>query len=237
MPMARRRLNTTKLEIIQLATQMFLEKGFSETSAKAIAEELEISTGNLTFHFPTKEHLLAVMVRGLCEFQRRTMQHATQEGATSLLAVCMEMAVMASSSEENPIAKDLYISAYSHPMPLEIIRQNDQARAKTVFAEYCPDWTEEQFRDAEILVSGIEYATLMTTADSAPLEARIRSALNSMMMIYEVPEEIRETKIAKVLAMDYRALGERVFDEFLAYTQGLTEADIEELLQPKSEVA
>ena len=53
--MARRRANTTKLEIIQVATQMFMERGFTETSAKAVSDKLDISTGNLTFHFPTKE--------------------------------------------------------------------------------------------------------------------------------------------------------------------------------------
>lgn len=229
--MARRRVNTTKLDIIQVATRMFLEKGFSVTSAKAIADELEISTGNLTFHFPTKEHLLAVLVRMLCSFQQYTMERAAEEGATSLLALCLELMVMACSSEDNPIAKDLYLSAYSHPMSLDIIRQNDKERAKRVFAEYCPDWTDAQFCEAEILVSGIEYATLMTTESSAPLETRIRGALDSVMMIYQVPEEIREKKIAKVLAMDFKSISERVFDEFLHYTLQLTDEDIEELLE------
>lgn len=47
----------TKIEIIQVETRMFLEKGCSATSIKAISNELEMSTGNLTFHFPTKEPL------------------------------------------------------------------------------------------------------------------------------------------------------------------------------------
>ncbi len=230
--MARRRVNTTKLDIIQVATRMFLEKGVSETSAKAVADALEISTGNLTFHFPTKEHLVAVLVKKLCLFQQQMMKRYAQEGAGSVLSVCLELAAMASSSEQNPVAKDVYLSAYSHPMAMDIIRHNDKERAKAVFGCYCPDWTDEQFQEAEILVSGIEYATLMTTADSATLEMRIRGALNSIMLIYNVPEEIREDKIAKVLALDYKDIGNRVFEEFLHYTAQLTEDDIEELLQP-----
>ena len=41
--------------------------------------------------------------------------------------------------------------------------KNDAERSKEVFKDYCPDWTDENFAEAEVLVSGIEYATLMTT--------------------------------------------------------------------------
>ena len=57
------RVNTTKYEIIQLATKQILEKGYSATTPRAICEELELSTGNLTYYFPTKEHILAVLVQ------------------------------------------------------------------------------------------------------------------------------------------------------------------------------
>ena len=40
--MARRRVNTTKLEIIQTATRMFLKNGYSATSIKAIANALDM---------------------------------------------------------------------------------------------------------------------------------------------------------------------------------------------------
>ena len=52
--MARMKTNSTKTEIVRVATRMFLEKGFTNTSVKMISDELGISTGNLTFHFPSK---------------------------------------------------------------------------------------------------------------------------------------------------------------------------------------
>ena len=45
----------TKIEIVTEATKQFLEKGYSNTTVSAIAKELEMSQGNLTFHFSTKE--------------------------------------------------------------------------------------------------------------------------------------------------------------------------------------
>lgn len=235
--MSRRRMNTTKMEIIQVAMKKFLENGFSNTSAKSICKELDISTGNLTFYFPTKEHLLAVLVEMLCGFQWKMMEQLTDEGNSSLLAICLELPAMAAICEENEIAKDFYISAYSHPMTLEIIRRSDEDKAKEVFREYCPGWTDEGYAEAESLVSGIEFATLMTTSDAAPLDVRISGALNSILMIYNVPEEIRSMKVEKILAMDYRSIGRRILKEFKKYVEEVNEQALDDLIRKRSKAA
>ena len=185
----------TRIEIIQVATKKFLTNGYSATSIKAISDELMMSTGNLTFYFPTKEHLLAEFVELLCKFQQRMMEEETEEGYSSLMAMCLELTAMASMCEKNEVIRDFYLASYSSPMALQIIRQNDAERAKVVFADTCGDWTDEQFLEAETLVSGIEYATLMKTENSASLETRIAGALNYIMMIYGIPEETRKMKI------------------------------------------
>lgn len=227
--MARRKVNTTKYEIISLATKLFLEKGYSNTSPRMICDELDLSTGNLTYYFHTKEHLLAVLVEMLCDFQWKMMQNVVDEGHTSILALCLEVATMAAMCEDDEIAKDFYICAYSHPLTLGIIRENDSKRARLVFGEYCDNWSDEQFAEAETLVSGIEYATLMTTDDSAALDVRIAGAVNNILSIYNVPEEIRKIKIEKVLKMDYHAIGKRILKEFKDYVHKTNEHIFEEL--------
>lgn len=228
--MARIRVNTTKMEIVQVATKMFLEKGYTSTSIKSICDELQISTGNLTFYFPTKEHILAELVEMLCNFQRKIMYDIVKEGNTSLAALCLELATMAAMCEEDEILKDFFLSSYSHPLTLEIIRKNDAERAQMVFKEYCPDWDEQDYVEAEILVSGIEYATLMTTDDSLPLEVRISGALNNIMTTYNVPEEVRKAKIAKILSLDYHEIGRRIVIEFKEYVNKVNKNAFEELL-------
>ncbi len=229
--MARRRVNTTKHEIVQLATKLFLQIGYSATTPKLICDELDISTGNLTYYFPAKDHLLAVLVEMLCTFQQNSVKDTVETGKTSLFAVCMELATMAVMSEESEIAKDLFIAAYSSPLCLEIIRRNDNERAKYIYGKFCPDWTEEQFVEAETLVSGVEYATMMTTPDSAPLETRIIGALNNIMQIYNVPQEIRRAKIQKVLSTDYRTIGKNVLNKFRRFVEQTNEQTLEELLK------
>ena len=228
--MAMQKSVKTRFEIIQTATRMVWEKGYSRTSIKMIAKELDVSTGNLTYYFPTKEHLLYVIVDDLCEFQRKLIADEAKEGISTVLGVCLEMMTMASACESNPIAKDFFISSYQSPMTLKLIRENDTERSKEVYKDYCKGWTDEDFTEAEILVSGIEYATLMSLDENVSLEKRISGALDKILIIYGVPEDIRKTKIKKALSFDYKNMGERIFKEFKEYVDKTTEEAFEQML-------
>lgn len=221
----------TKLEIIQVASKMFLEKGYSNTSIKMICDELEMSPGNVTFYFRTKEHLLAELVDILCNFQRKMMEKEADEGVSSVMAMCLELSTMVVMCEEDENVKEFLFSAYTSPMGLDIIRNNDAQKAKEVFKDYCPDWTDDQFVEAEVLASGVEYATLMTTEDVLPIEIRISGALNNILGIYQVPEEMRKIKINKVLSMDYRKIGRRVLRNFKKYVEQANEQALIDLLK------
>ena len=214
---ATKKSSITKYEIIKTAIQLFFEKGYSAVSPNVIAKTLNMSTGNLTYYYPTKEHLLAVLVDDLCEFQWKLIEEVVEDGISSVMAVCLELMSMASACENNPVAKDFFISSYQSPVTLKIIRENDTERSKEVYKEYCKEWTDEQFEEAEILVSGIEYATLMSLDEHVSLETRISGALDKILYVYNVPEEIRKNKIQKALSYDYKYIGERVFKEFVEF--------------------
>ena len=231
----RKKINSTKLEILQVANRMFLERGFSKTTAHAICDELEISTGNLTYHFPGKEDILAVLVEMLCQFQWDMLKREMNDGKTSLLALCMELTAMAAMSDESEIAKDFYLALYSHPRTLEIAIRNDKERAKIVLADYTKDWTEDRFRMTQTMVSGIEYTTLMTTEKALSLEQRIEGSLDGVMKLYDIPEEIRKEKLAKIMAMDYRGIGRKMLQEFIEYVENATEEIIEAALKKLAE--
>jgi len=120
----------TRYEILQCATKLFLEKGYTGAYVTTIAKTLQISTGNLTFWFPTKEHILAELVRELCAFQVKVEESGAQQEGDFLKAYLFELVMFASVCEENPNIKDLVVSAYTHPLSLGVIRANDTKRAK-----------------------------------------------------------------------------------------------------------
>jgi hypothetical protein len=159
------------------------------------------------------------------------MEQEAGEGISSILAICLELTAMAGACEDDPVIRDFFISSYTSPMCLEIIRQNDAKRAKEVFRDYRPDWTDTQFLEAELLVSGIEYATLMTTATYIPFETRISGALNNILGIYGIPEETRNVKLKKVFAMDYRNIGKQAIAEFKEFVSSANEQALHQLLK------
>lgn len=214
-----RKSKLIKHEIIKTATAMFLEVGYSKTSPQMIAKELGISTGNLTYHFPTKEHLLSVLVEMLCEFQEKLLEYEADKGLSSNMSMCIELMTVAAACEENEVARDFFVSTFQSPMCLDFLRKSHVERAKRIFAEQCKDWSDEQFIEAEILIQGIDYATIISNNASLPLDMRISGALNQILSIYNVPEDIRKEKIGKVLALDCRGLGKRVLNEFKEYVE------------------
>ena len=220
----------TKLEIVKTATRLIWEKGYSDMSTRMVAAELDISVGNITYYYPSKDDLLSILVNSLCKFQRKLIEDEAEDGISSVMAVCLELMTMASACESNPIAKDFFISSYQSPVTLKIIRENDTERSKEVYKEYCKGWTNEQFEEAEILVSGIEYATLMSLDEHVSLETRISGALDKILIIYGVPEALRKTKVQKALSYDYKHIGERIFKEFKEYVDKTTEETFDQML-------
>lgn len=217
--MGRRRRRSTKYEILQCATKLFLEKGYTMAYVKTIANALEISTGNLTFHFPTKEHILAELVKVLCELQKPENESGETE-EQSLVNHLMELAMIASVCEENSSIKDLIMAVYSHPMSLEVIRKNDTKRSMQVYKEYCPEWSEADYIRTENIVSGMEFAMLMTeNTEGIFFEQRISGGLDAIMKLYDIPKETRQRVISDVMASDYRSKGARVFEDFYSFVQ------------------
>ena len=228
-----KKLPDTRLLIIREAARMFVEEGYSKSSISRIAANLDLSLGNITFYFKTKEHLLAVLVDEMLDYQRMMMEEATEEGKSSLLAYCLELTAMTAACEGSELARDFYASSYTSPLTLALVRETDTAKVKEIFAEFCPDFTEEQWTVTENIVSGIEYATIMTREEDVALALQIEKTLDTILYLFGVPPTVREAKIAKVLSMDYRALGERLLTGFPAYVMKINEENLKNSIEKK----
>lgn len=218
--MTDKKMLNTKYEILQCATKLFLEKGYTDAYVTTIAKLLHISTGNLTFHFPTKENILAELVRELCAFQWQSEEREKKEDRTLLTTYILEIVMFAAICVENSNIKDLVVAAYTHSMSLAIIRESDTQRAKRIFKEYCPEWSESDYIQAENIASGIEYAMFRTeNTDEVTFEQRVTSSLNAIMKLYGVPADIRKHTLAEVMSTDYQNKGSRVFEEFCKHVE------------------
>lgn len=209
-----RTATTTRYEIIRVASEFFMSLGYSNTSPKMIAEKLGLSPGNITYYFPTKEHLLTVVVQLLCDFQWKLLEDDVVHGFGSVASFCLETMTVAVACDESEIARDFFVAAFQSELCRNYLRGNHVKRAKKIFREQCGDWTDEQFHQAELFVMGLQYAAIIPTDADIPLKARITAALNHILSIYRVNEETRKNEIEKVLARDCRGIGKRVLQSF-----------------------
>ena len=67
------------------------------------------------------------------------------------------------------------------------------------------------------------------------MELRVGGALQTILTIYNVPKEIREQKIEKVLSMNYKALGLDTLKKFRKYVDQTTEQALLDSLKRKTD--
>ena len=226
-----RTATTTKYEIIQVASKFFMSVGYSNTSPKMIAEELGLSTGNITYYFPTKEQLLLVVVQMLCDFQLKMLEAEANIGIGSVASICLETMTVAVACDESEIARDFFTAAFQSELSRNYLRENHVKRAKKIFAKECSEWTNEQFHQAELLVMGLQYAAIISTNAEISLQTRISGALNQILNIYHIDTKTRQKEIENVLNRDCRGISKRVLEEFISFVVKQNEKNLERMIK------
>lgn len=196
--------------------------GYSNTSPKMIAKELGISTGNITYYFPSKEHLLLVIVELLGDFQWKMLEDEIDKGMGSAASICLETMTVAVACDESEVARDFFTATFQSEMCRNYLRCNHVERAKKIFARECDGWTDEQFHGAELLIMGLQYAAIVPSDAVIPLRERVAGTLDLILSIYNVEAETRKTEIEKVMTRDIRGISKRVFQGFVSFVEKQT---------------
>lgn len=220
---------TRKYDILKVATEFIFSVGYSNTSPRMIAEKLKISTGNITHYFPTKEHLLYTIVEMLCEFQWRMFESSTEKGFSSIGSICMEMMTVATGCEQSEIARHFFSAVFESEMCRNYLRANHIKRSKTIFAKECEGWTDRDFEQAELMVMGLQYSTIVASDADVPLKVKISGALDKVLDIYRVDETVRKREIDKVMNLDYHGISEQVINAFIAYVNRTSNEALDEM--------
>ena len=218
-----RKRGDTRMQIIRTGAKHFIEDGYTKTTMKKISQELDLSPGNITFYFPTKDHLLAVLVNELFDFQNLMIKEAPLGEKSALYVYCLEFIAMVALCSEDEVAKDFYISAYTSPYTLDLIRKNDVIKAKEVFHSFCDGFSEADWMTAETLVSGIEYGAITFSNQQTKLNFVIEKALNSILTLHGVPDDVRAENVNRALSIDYLTLSKRILSEFREYLDKVNE--------------
>ena len=210
-----------QINVIRSTTKLFLKNGYTRTSLKMIEADCGVKVGNITYYFHSKEDLLKVLVEELMDYHASMIDDIHEKDGDKLFAYAMEVTAQIALCESNRSAWDLYSSAYNLPQTYEVIKAWAAEKNYNLFRERLPGWTEHDFKEIEEVASGIELAALKSVCDrSFTLEKKISLFLNSLMMLYQVPEAERKAVIEKVISLDYEQIAKEMFDKFVARLDG-----------------
>lgn len=224
----------TKAEIVQVSCGVFFKNGYSNTCHRELSQALDMSAGNITYYYPTKDHLLAAVTERLCEFRTAQFDKRVADGMAPIEAVCLELAYALAISEENDIARDMYHSMYKSALCWDMLCQYGIERAKRVFAEYCPGLTDEQHAVAASQVVGISFSCSATNRDEAlTLESRIRTLLRGVHLIYNISAKEIQKITDRLLSADYLSRSREEYEAFKSYVTDSNEQRLYDLLRIK----
>lgn len=223
--MARRRhVNTTKAEIIQVGIHLMLEKGFTATTIKEISEILGISKGNITFYFPTKEHLLLELTKEILDFHMKCIETVQQSGYSNLFAYCWEVVAQIGVCEDDEKMRDLYLAVYSHPRTVAMVKEWTANKNYILLKDRMPDWTQERFRLVENVACCIERSALTEPCtESYTFKKKVLLTVDSLLRLYDVEKKEREEVFVQIMQMDYHEIGKVLHRRFAEYTEKTNE--------------
>lgn len=210
-------ISDTEKRILQSAIRLFLKKGYSKTTLKAISDDCGEHLGTITHHFRAKEDMLYYLIQALTEFHGGIIDNCIDNTKDNLYSYATEIAIQIAICETDRTAWDLYYSAYSQFKTFDFIKNWATKEHYNLFKDRLPDWKESDFLEKEHIASGIELAVFYAPCDRYfTLERKISLTLDSMMLLYNISAEERKQTIEKVLKLDCVKIGKEMFTKFVS---------------------
>ncbi len=208
-------LTETEIKIVSSAVKLFLSEGYVNTTFRRIAEDSGMKLGVITYHFRSKEDLLFLLAEELTKCHAEMIEEILDKEGNPLFAYAMEIVAQMYACEKDKRVWDLYHAIYTHLITYEHIKSWASEKNYNLFKNRLPDWTERDFREKEIIASGIELAAIKSFCDkNFTIERKIAVVLDSLLMLYETDKDEREQTIEKILEYDYAEISNRILEEF-----------------------
>ena len=208
---------------LYLAARQFLEKGYTATSLRSLAEEGGFSPSALLRTFGSKENLLCALVDYVLNGQF-TVARALVAGVTEdpVLYYATETTLQLYMAESDEAIRDLYGAVYSLPESSELVRRSvAEKMLGQVFRAYLPEASPADFYQLEIASGSIirGYMTVPCTAEF-PVGQKVRRFLECSLRIYRVPEEKIAEAVRFVERFDYPAIARQTVEAMFARLAG-----------------
>ena len=201
------------------ATRLFLEKGFRNTSAKMICEQVGISPGNLTFWFPSKADILLEFTKKIMSYHTKFIEYNKNKKEENLYTYCLEIVVQIALCEEKENIRDIYYYMYSDPLTMSYLKDWTAQKNLDILGPYLPEWDLKRFRRTANVTCCIERSALAEPCtEEYTLDDKIRLTLTCLLKIYDIEKNARDKVIDEILATDFKKIKSNMLkqlDEYL----------------------
>ena len=172
--------------------------------------------------FGAKENILCELVKYVLNGQfsaaKNLLAGVTEDG---VLYYAAETALQLHMAECSDAVRSLYRSAYSLPLPSELIQRNiSEKLTSVVFRKYLPDASPADFYRLEIASGSVIWGYMTIPCDeSFTIDQKVAYFLDTALRIYRVPDEKIEEAKAFVKQFNYPVIAQQTIDDMLAFLQ------------------
>ena len=186
---SRNDIKEPKKRILSACVQMFIEKGYKQTTMLDILKESDVSAGTFQNIFHTKDGVLLELIEFMFNNQFSMARNFLSESTSLEILYAIETAIQLTIVELNENLREIYLEAYTQPKLIEYINQKTSSELAKIFSKYNLNWTESDFYEVEIATSGIMRSFMAKKCNQYfTLNKKIKLFLKIAFDVYHVSE-------------------------------------------------
>ena len=214
----------TRTLVLHSATKLFIEKGYTNTRIKDIADDSGVGYNEIFRMFVDKDNLLSHLVNLVIEHQfEKSVEFLKEQSEDKLLLYIFECVLQLYICEINDNIREMYAVSYSMPSTSHKIYDYITEKLENVFHKYLPEYETKDFYELEIAAAGIMRGFIINPCNMYfTIDRKVNRFIKTLLKIFEVPKEEIEDVIKKIEKFNMKEYSKEVVDTLYEYISNRT---------------
>ena len=214
----------TRTLVLHSATKLFIEKGYTNTRIKDIADDSGVGYNEIFRMFVDKDNLLSHLVNLVIEHQfEKSIEYLKEQSEDKLLLYIFECVLQLYICEINDNIREMYAVSYSMPSTSHKIYDYITEKLENVFHKYLPEYETKDFYELEIAAAGIMRGFIINPCNMYfTIDRKVNRFIKTLLKIFEVPKEEIEDVIKKIEKFNMKEYSKEVVDTLYEYISNRT---------------
>ena len=214
----------TRTLVLHSATKLFIEKGYTNTRIKDIADDSGVGYNEIFRMFIDKDNLLSQLVNLVIEHQfEMSVKYLNDQASDELLLYIFECVLQLYICEINDNIREMYAVSYSMPNTSQKIYDYITKKLENVFHKYLPEYETKDFYELEIAAAGIMRGFIINPCNMYfTIDRKVNRFIKTLLKVFEVPKEEVEGIIKKIEKFKMKEYSIEVINTLYEYISNRT---------------